>query len=96
MNDKCFLDISMTDASGRKTLLCTRCRKVDFAANVPYRDIAPGGEYAVSVPLCRMVPESTWNRLPAGTYTLEAAYHNHYGDDCLKGGLTTSCEVIIS
>ena len=90
-----FVSVFLKDSSGKKMMRCERRGKITLAKPLIYKTLSCGNEYKVQLPLDSMIPAGIWDSIPSGSYTLTVIYQNQYGEDCLKGDLSTSCEVVI-
>lgn len=90
-----FFDIILTDKQGKKLFHSLAGAMIAFQANLKYLDIQPGTSRNVSVPLHDLIREQCPESLPAGEYTLSVIYHNKYGEDCIKGNLQITENVLI-
>ncbi len=90
-----FFDIILSDSQEKQLIRSLARAKVTFQGEPGYLDLLPGAAHEVTVPLHDLISEQCPEGLPAGEYTLSVTYHNKYGEDCIKGSLQVTENVLI-
>lgn len=90
-----FFDLILMSKQGKNFFRSFACSQVTFQGEPGYLDILPGAFHEVSIPLHDLIREQCPEGLPAGECTLSVTYHNKYGEDCVRGSLQVTENVLI-
>lgn len=90
--DYFFLTVLRTEG-GDARILNTELGKMTFQRLLHYRELAPGQEYSVTIPVCLdEVDLEGWKQCPC---ELETRYYNQQGKDCFLGTLRAMAKLTL-
>ena len=90
--DYFFLTVLRTER-GNFRVLNRKVGKITFHRSLNYRELAPGQEYSVTIPVCLdEVDLEGWKQCSC---ELETRYYNQQGKDCFLGGLRATARLTL-